>query len=456
MLILTEPAVGQTYAQWNLPDLANGQPITNLSLSFNAFLGNGSGGYGAVPNPGGDGMVFHWGPGVLNQYTGSASSWGQGLDIDFRTYTTAPNTTGINILYGGTAGPGANTPIATNSFLDYYQGAATTFDSNTWFNLSVQVVVQAGQTNAIIDLVCSNAWDGLTNIYSGFTITNFNMSLIGQPMVFTAGDGAGAHEDCFLDNVDFTINGSHVVGGAQGLGPVAISAQPSSVTTNENTYASFAVTAGGAGTFTYQWMSNGVPIAGATASSYTTPLTLYSTMNGAAYSVAVSNWFSGTISGSAVLTINQDTAGVQVLSVGSAGGSDVSIAFSGLVDPATAGSAANYAVTNASGANVPITSCLARFGGAGDPVQGYELYGNAYKNYPSYQTVVKLTLGSAVTSGYKVTVKSAVQSRTGVALGYNTNLTGQVLGLSDVDMGIANNDLHHRRPRELRLSFAVE
>ena len=106
MLILTEPATGQTYAQWLLPDLASGQAITNLSLSFNAFLGNGSGGNAPVPNPGGNGMVFHWGPGLLDQYTGGASSWGQGLDVTFRTYFSSPNTPELTSITVGQPGLG--------------------------------------------------------------------------------------------------------------------------------------------------------------------------------------------------------------------------------------------------------------------------------------------------------------------------------------------------------------
>src|ERR1035437_2112524 len=97
MLVMTVPASGQTFSQWQLPDFAVGQPITNLNLSFNVFMGG--------PVSGGNGMLFHWGLGLLYQYTGGAGSFGQGLDLTFRTYNSPPNTSGINIYNGGTSGP---------------------------------------------------------------------------------------------------------------------------------------------------------------------------------------------------------------------------------------------------------------------------------------------------------------------------------------------------------------
>jgi hypothetical protein len=49
MLLLTVPASGQTFGEWTLPDLALGQPVTNLSVSFLLYLGQGSGGNAGVP-----------------------------------------------------------------------------------------------------------------------------------------------------------------------------------------------------------------------------------------------------------------------------------------------------------------------------------------------------------------------------------------------------------------------
>src|SRR5208282_2730397 len=192
MLIMGEPAVGQTFEQWLLPDLASGASITNLTVSFNAFLGNGSGGnvtpitYGPA---GGNGMTFHWGPGLLNQYTGSASSFGVGLDVNLRTFDSAPNTHGVNIFYGGTAGAGANTPIATNGYMDYYRGDVSTFASNTFFSFNISIV---GAT-ATLNMYASNPWTGVTNLFTNLVIPNFTMPLAGQQMAFTSTDGAGAH-----------------------------------------------------------------------------------------------------------------------------------------------------------------------------------------------------------------------------------------------------------------------
>ena len=85
----------------------------------------------------------------------------------------------------------------------------------------------------------------------------------------------------------------------------SIVTQPASLTVNAGSSATFSVTAGGAGPFTYQWMLNGVAIPGATASSYTTqPVT--SVNNGGSYTVTVSNSNGPAFSAPAVLTVNSN------------------------------------------------------------------------------------------------------------------------------------------------------
>ncbi|HVC90076.1 MAG TPA: hypothetical protein VND66_05570 [Acidobacteriaceae bacterium] len=53
--------------------------------------------------------------------------------------------------------------------------------------------------------------------------------------------------------------------------PLAITGQPLSQTVPLGSTATFQVAASGPGTLSYQWSENGIPISGATASSYTTP-----------------------------------------------------------------------------------------------------------------------------------------------------------------------------------------
>jgi beta-galactosidase len=77
--------------------------------------------------------------------------------------------------------------------------------------------------------------------------------------------------------------------------------QPVSQTVTAGSTATFTVSAGGQGPFTYQWMLNGVSIPGATASIYTTP-PLTSVNNGSSYTVAVSNANGAAFSAPAILT----------------------------------------------------------------------------------------------------------------------------------------------------------
>ena len=83
--------------------------------------------------------------------------------------------------------------------------------------------------------------------------------------------------------------------------------QPASQSAGVGGTATFTVTAGGTAPFTYQWLKNGAPIAGAVHSTYTTPV-LAATDNGEQYSVSVSNVGGTVVSSAATLTVTNTAA----------------------------------------------------------------------------------------------------------------------------------------------------
>src|SRR5207249_797392 len=87
--------------------------------------------------------------------------------------------------------------------------------------------------------------------------------------------------------------------------PVAptITTQPVNQTVAAGQTASFTVAATGTAPLSYQWQKNGVNIAGATASSYTTPVTTTSD-SGSTFAVVVSNTAGTVTSSAATLTVN--------------------------------------------------------------------------------------------------------------------------------------------------------
>ena len=85
--------------------------------------------------------------------------------------------------------------------------------------------------------------------------------------------------------------------------PPSITAQPASRAVNAGQTATFSVTAKGTGTMSYQWKKNGAAISGATAASYTTPVTAVSD-NGEQFSVTVTDMVSSVNSNAATLTVN--------------------------------------------------------------------------------------------------------------------------------------------------------
>jgi hypothetical protein len=84
--------------------------------------------------------------------------------------------------------------------------------------------------------------------------------------------------------------------------PPAIATQPSSLTVNEPSAATFSVVASGTVPLTYQWRRNGADISGATSSSYTLNPSAYAD-NGAQFDVVVSNDRGSLTSNVATLTV---------------------------------------------------------------------------------------------------------------------------------------------------------
>jgi Immunoglobulin I-set domain/Immunoglobulin domain len=96
---------------------------------------------------------------------------------------------------------------------------------------------------------------------------------------------------------------SGCAGGFQGYKPMAPTVtQPASVTVPLGQTATFSVTATGTGTMTYQWYKNGVPISGATSSTYRTPATVAGD-NGSSFTVTVVNSAGSATSAPATLTV---------------------------------------------------------------------------------------------------------------------------------------------------------
>ena len=86
----------------------------------------------------------------------------------------------------------------------------------------------------------------------------------------------------------------------------AIVTAPMAQTVSAGSTATFSVVAGSNGPFTYQWLRNSVVIAGASASSYTTPA-LQSGDSGSSFSVQVKNGAGTTTPSAALLTVTSST-----------------------------------------------------------------------------------------------------------------------------------------------------
>ena len=149
--------------------------------------------------------------------------------------------------------------------------------------------------NGKFNLVCSNALIGNRVIYTNYDIPSF-VPISPCCIAFTATDGGGAHEDAWIDNVSINLNSY------QPSGPVVLNTQPASQISHLSEPVTFSTAISGTPPLACQWSANGVPIAGATGTSYTTPPVVPG-MSGTVYSVTVSNTFGSVTSSNATLRV---------------------------------------------------------------------------------------------------------------------------------------------------------
>jgi hypothetical protein len=193
---------------------------------------------------------------------------------------------------------------------------------------------------------------------SGAPIAGATSSSYTTPVTTTADSGSLFSITVSNSAGSMTSNAATLTVNAAVVTP-SITTQPVSRTVTAGQTASFSVAATSTAPLSYQWMKSGAPIAGATSSSYTTPVTTTAD-SGSLFSITVSNSAGNVTSNPATLTVNavpgQLTASASTLSFG-----NVNI-----------GTTSNQSVTftNSGNANITISSVIFSGSGAGFNMSG--------------------------------------------------------------------------------------
>lgn len=241
---------------------------------------------GGDANAHADGMSFNWAPDLPTGATASEDGFGSYLSFTIDTWDggSGPDT-GIEIKWRGNR-------IAFKHIPRTDEGDGNFICRNVYVPTAASVDV-AGNVSFTYD----------TNTISA-VIPNWS-GVPGNGMSFTARTG-GEADNHWID--DLCISNFN-------LGNLAFVKEPVSTTALEGQAATFSTGVDGSPNYYYQWFTNGVAVAGATNSTYTTAATTEA-MQGTLVSVNVSNLFSSVTSSNAVLTVALNPRIVSVKNVG--------------------------------------------------------------------------------------------------------------------------------------------
>ncbi|MGC1413657.1 MAG: choice-of-anchor D domain-containing protein, partial [Candidatus Acidiferrum sp.] len=166
-------------------------------------------------------------------------------------------------------------------------------------------ITNSGGANLIISLISVSAGPfGVSGVTTPGTIVPGGSATINVSFTpTTAGNDSGSITITSNDpNTPAATVALSATGTSSAVAPT-ITTQPANQTVTAGQTATFSVVAGGTAPLSYQWQKNGVNIAGATASSYTTPATA-TTDSGSTFRVVVTNSAGNVTSNAATLTVN--------------------------------------------------------------------------------------------------------------------------------------------------------
>ncbi|HET8925075.1 MAG TPA: choice-of-anchor D domain-containing protein [Candidatus Acidoferrum sp.] len=228
------------------------------------------------------------------------------------------------VIYGTTTSYGNSTPVDSTMVTNhqvmlsglaagttyYYQVASTDAKNNhgkgsgsfktAGYSISGAISPVSGGAGAVVSLTgaasATTTADGSGNFaLTGLPNGTYGITPSHSGFKFTPSSQSMTVNGANVTGVQFTVS-------ATSTAPT-ITTQPVNQTVTAGQTATFTVVAGGTAPLSYQWQKNGVNISGATASSYTTPVTA-TTDSGSTFQAVVTNTAGTVTSSAATLTVN--------------------------------------------------------------------------------------------------------------------------------------------------------
>jgi hypothetical protein len=289
----------------------------------------------------------------------------------------------------------------------------------------VNQTVTAGQTATFSVVAAGTAPLSYQWQKNGVNIAGAAASSYTTPVTTTS--NSGSTFDVVVSNTagSATSNAATLTVNAAVVAPT-ITTQPVNQTVTAGQTGTFSVLAAGTAPLSYQWQQNGVNIAGATASSYTTPVTTTAN-SGSTFDVVVSNMAGSVTSSAATLTVNPAPAPAIQLN-------SASINFGN--DPVGTNSSQSLIITNTGTATLTITQVNET--GAVFSVSGFSLPLNVTAGQQTTITLGFLPTAVGAASGSISIVSNAPTSPTPVSLTGTGIAATFTLGISPTSLSFGN------------------